>query len=112
MAELAVVLLRFVAFYSMFDMLNVMFAAGLKGAGDTTYPVAVTLVLAWTVMLAPTYVLVVLGGGGVYAAWSAATAYVFCVGLLMYRRFRRGHWRSMRVIEPAPPGLEPLGAKA
>jgi hypothetical protein len=25
----------------------------------------------------------------------------------MYRRFRRGHWRTMRVIEPTLPDLEP-----
>jgi MATE family multidrug resistance protein len=111
-ADLSVVLLRFVALYSLFDMLNVLFAAALKGAGDTAYPVAATIVLAWTVMLLPTYVLVERGGHGVYAAWSAAAAYVFCVGLLMYRRFRRGHWRSMRVIEPAPPGLDPAAARA
>jgi MATE family multidrug resistance protein len=111
-AGVTVVLLRFVAFYSLFDMLNVLFAAALKGAGDTTYPVAATVVLAWTVMLAPTYLLVERGGFGVYAAWSAATAYVFCVGLLMYRRFRRGHWRSMRVIEAAPPELSAAAARA
>jgi MATE family multidrug resistance protein len=99
-AAIAGVLLRFVAFYSLFDMMNVLFAAALKGAGDTTYPVVATIVLAWGVMLLPTYLLCVRGDGGVYAAWTAATAYIFCVGVLMYRRFRRGRWRSMRVIEP------------
>ena len=33
----AIVLLRFVAFYSIFDMMNVIFAAGLRGAGDTNF---------------------------------------------------------------------------
>lgn len=106
-ARIAGVLLKFVAFYSLFDMMNVLFAAALKGAGDTTYPVAATVALAWGVMLVPTYVLcVMLGIGGVYTAWTAATAYVFCVGLLMFRRFRRGLWRSMRVIEPSVPELD------
>ena len=109
-AAIAAVLLRFVAFYSLFDMMNVLFAAALKGAGDTTYPVAATVVLAWGVMLLPSYVLVVRGEGGVYTAWAAATVYIFCVGLLMYRRFRRGRWRSMRVIEASPPLAEPAGA--
>ena len=99
-------LLRFVAFYSLFDMLNVLFAAALKGAGDTTYPVVLTVVLAWGVMLVPTYVLCVIGDGGVYTAWTAAAAYIFLVGLLMFRRFRRGHWKSMRVIEPTVPELD------
>ena len=51
--ELAVVLLRFVALYSIFDMMNVIFAAGLRGAGDTRYPMMTTLVLAWAAMLIP-----------------------------------------------------------
>ena len=105
-AAITGVLLRFVAFYSLFDMLNVLFAAALKGAGDTTYPVAATVVLAWGVMLVPTYVLCVLGDGGVYTAWTAASAYIFLVGLLMFRRFRRGRWKSMRVIEPKVPELD------
>jgi hypothetical protein len=50
------------------------------------------------------------GDGGVYTAWTAATAYIFLVGLLMFRRFRRGHWRSMRVIEPRVPELDPATA--
>ena len=46
-------LLRFVAVYSIFDMMNVIFAAGLRGAGDTVYPLALTVVLAWGAMLVP-----------------------------------------------------------
>src|SRR6185503_20035438 len=67
--ETAVVLLRFVAVYSIFDMMNVMFAAGLRGAGDTRYPLVLTVVLAWCAMLVPAWVLCVWGGAGVYAAW-------------------------------------------
>ncbi len=95
-------LLRFVAFYSIFDMMNVIFAAGLKGAGDTAYPMRVTALLAWVVMLGPAYVGCVVFGGGVYVAWGTATAYVLCLGLLMLRRFRAGGWRRLRVIEPGP----------
>jgi MATE family multidrug resistance protein len=109
-ARITGVLLRFVAAYSLFDMMNVLFAAALKGAGDTTYPVLLTIALAWGVMLVPAYLLCVRGHGGVYTAWTAATAYIFLVGLLMFRRFRRGHWRSMRVIEPSVPELDPATA--
>ena len=37
-AAIATVLLRFVALYSIFDMLNLIHAAGLRGAGDTRLP--------------------------------------------------------------------------
>jgi MATE family, multidrug efflux pump len=98
---LTVVLLRFVAFYSIFDMMNVIFSAGLRGAGDTVSPFAVTVSLAWLVMLLPAYVWCVLGTGGIYAAWVTATAYCFGAGFLMFFRFRQGGWKRLRVIEQA-----------
>jgi MATE family multidrug resistance protein len=111
-AATAVVLLRFVAVYSLFDMMNVIFAAGLKGAGDTAFPLAATLTLSWGVMVVPSWLLCVRGDGGIYAAWTAASAYVFCIGCLMLARFRGGRWKKMRVIEPAPPDLAALPESA
>ncbi len=104
-AEVATVLLRFVALYSIFDMMNVIFAAGLKGAGDTVYPLGLTVALSWIAMLVPAYVACLVLGGGVYVAWSTASAYVILLGLLMVRRFRAGRWKSLRVIEELAPGL-------
>lgn len=101
-AAIATVLLRFVAFYSIFDMMNLIHAAGLRGAGDTVYPMGLTFVLAWVVMLVPAWVGCVQLAAGVYFAWAMATAYVLLLGLLMRRRFQAGHWKAMRVIEPEP----------
>ena len=110
-SAIATVLLRFVAFYSIFDMLNLIHAAGLRGAGDTTYPMLLTLVLGWIVMLVPAGIGCLYLGRGVYFAWWMATLYVFLLGLLMRRRFRAGHWKSLRVIEPHAlrPETEPVG---
>jgi MATE family multidrug resistance protein len=111
-AGIATVLLRFVALYSIFDMMNLIFAAGLKGAGDTLYPLGLTFVLSWVLLLGPSYLLCVRGDGGAYTAWWAATAYVVALGLLMWRRFRAGRWKALRVIEPHPPGLDTAPAPA
>jgi multidrug resistance protein, MATE family len=105
-ARIAPVLLCFVALYSIFDMMNVIYAAGLKGAGDTTYPLVLTVVLSWAAMLVPAYVVALVNGGGVYVAWCFATLYVVLLGLLMRWRFRRGGWKSLRVVEPATLELE------
>jgi MATE family multidrug resistance protein len=98
--EIAVVLLRFVAVYSIFDMMNVVFASALRGAGDTRVPMAATVVLSWVAMLLPAYVGCVLLGFGVYFAWCTVTAYVLLLGFAMFARFRAGGWRHLRVIEP------------
>jgi MATE family, multidrug efflux pump len=104
--RIAVVLLRFVAVYSLFDMMSVIFAAALKGAGDTTYPLVATLLLSWGMMVIPAYILCAHLGAGVYVAWTTASVYCFTVGVSMYRRFRRGRWKSLRVIEATPLAFE------
>jgi MATE family multidrug resistance protein len=97
---IAVVLLRFVAFYSIFDMMNVVFAAGLRGAGDTFHPLAASVGLSWAAMLIPAYLACVVWDAGVYVAWTAASVYIALLGLLLLRRFKAGRWKRLRVIEP------------
>jgi MATE family multidrug resistance protein len=105
-ARMAPVLLCFVALYSIFDMMNVIYAAGLKGAGDTVHPLMLTVTLSWAAMLVPAYVACLVQGGGVYVAWCFATLYVVLLGILMRRRFRAGGWKALRVVEPASLELE------
>jgi MATE family multidrug resistance protein len=98
-SRIATVLLRFVAFYSIFDMVNVICAGGLKGAGDTRFPMTATVVISWVAMLIPTWWFCVRGGHGVYVAWIFATLYVVILGIVMFVRYRKGAWKSLRVIE-------------
>ena len=65
-AGIATVLLRFIALYSIFDMMNLVFAAGLKGSGDTLYPLGLTFVLSWLLLLGPSYYLCVVGVRGLH----------------------------------------------
>lgn len=97
---IARLLLRFVAFYCIFDTLNIIFASALKGAGDTKYVMWMTLGLGLTVMVAPTVWATGLKHGAIYAAWTALTAYVCILGLSFLIRFAKGKWKLMRVIEP------------
>jgi MATE family multidrug resistance protein len=108
---IATVLLRFVALYSIFDMMNLVYAAGLRGAGDTLYPLGLTVVLAWVAMLGPALVGCVVLGAGVYFAWATASAYVVLLGLLLRRRFRLGRWKTMRVIERRSPEMEAVAGR-
>jgi len=97
------VLLRYIAFYSIFDMMNVVFAGGLKGAGDTRYPFLLTLTLAVFALLVPSWLLCVKLGYGLYAAWSVATLYVALLGPLMMRRFLARGWKHLSLIERHAP---------
>lgn len=106
--QAARVLLRFVAAYSVFDTMNVIFASALKGAGDTRFVLRMILVASGLLFIVPTYVAVVHLGMGLCAAWTIASVYISVLGLSFLFRFLGGAWRRMRVIEksgatvPAP----------
>ncbi|PKL35121.1 MAG: MATE family efflux transporter [Spirochaetae bacterium HGW-Spirochaetae-1] len=97
--ELTVILLRFVAFYSVFDTLNIIFASAIKGAGDTRFVMYMISSLSLTVLVIPTYVCVVIFEMGLYAGWTIASAYVILLGFVFLLRFKNGKWKKMRVID-------------
>jgi multidrug resistance protein, MATE family len=99
-AELVPVLLRFVAVYCVFDGGNLVFSFALRGAGDTRFVTAVSLGLAWPLMVLPTAAAVSFGWGLSWA-WAFASAYIIALAFVFFFRFRTGKWKSMRVIEPA-----------
>ena len=109
-AETVKILLRFVAIYTVFDSINVIFASAVKGAGDTRFVMWTTVSLAWLVMVVPTYLAVYVFDGGIYSAWWFLSAFVIIISAIFYLRFKGGKWESMRVIE-MPPSL-PLPRRA
>jgi MATE family multidrug resistance protein len=97
-AERVVVLLWFVAAFSVFDAANIVLSFGLRGAGDTVFVSLVSLFLAWPVMVIPTW-LAWKYGWGLYWGWAFATVYICVQAGCFFIRFRGGKWKSMRVIE-------------
>lgn len=97
--EYVVVLLRFVSAYCFFDAMAVVFSAAVRGAGDTRFPMLITLVCCWLIMVVPTAVMNAYGGN-LFWSWAACTAYIVIVGFAMLARFLTGRWKTMTVIEP------------
>jgi MATE family multidrug resistance protein len=95
----SIVLLRFVAVYSVFDTMNIIFCSAIKGAGDTRYVMLVTVILSVFVFVLPVYLVVVVFEFGLMIAWVFATAYITLLGFIFYVRFLGGKWKTMRVIE-------------
>ncbi|MBW2038069.1 MAG: MATE family efflux transporter [Deltaproteobacteria bacterium] len=96
---LAVILLRFVAIYSVFDTMNIIFASAIKGAGDTRFVMVMMLFIPVFALVIPAYVTIVLLGYGLMVAWVIASIYAIILGFAFYFRFRGGKWKTMRVIE-------------
>jgi len=95
----SVILLRFVAVYSVFDTMNIIFCSAIKGAGDTRYVMLITVILSVFVFVLPVYLAVVVFELGLMVAWVFATVYITLLGFIFYFRFLGGKWKTMRVIE-------------
>ena len=95
----SIILLRFVAVYSVFDTMNIVFCSAIKGAGDTRYVMLITVILSVFVFILPVYLAVVVFELGLMVAWIFATAYIISLGFIFYLRFIGGKWKTMRVIE-------------
>jgi MATE family multidrug resistance protein len=103
--DITVVLLRFVAAYSLFDAMNLIFANAIKGAGDTRF------ILATSAIMAPLPTAISWWGirhwhWGLCGCWTAVTVWICTLGVVYLLRFLQGRWRTMRVIEPAALVLE------
>jgi MATE family multidrug resistance protein len=107
-----VVLLRFVAVYTFFDGMAIVFSFAIRGAGDTRFPFYYTLVLAWSIMVFPTYVMTTTGRGGLVAAWWACSAYICLLGTGFLLRFLQGKWKLMNIIGAAAPSSEAGGSES
>ncbi len=82
-------LLVCVAVYSLADSINVTFSFALRGAGDTRFVSLLTFVLAWPIMVVPTFV-VVRSGGSIYWAWGFATAYIVAMAVVLLLQVPHG----------------------
>lgn len=109
-----VVLLRFVALYSLFDALAVVFSSAIRGAGDTRFALLFNVISGMILMVLPTTYLYFYQPD-VILAWGSLTAYITMLAFGYLARFLQGKWRSMRVIEgpgelaeaPPEPAEEP-----
>jgi len=97
--RLAIILLRFVAIYAIFDTLSILYSSAVKGAGDTHFVMRVTTVLSILVLIIPSYVAVNIYHSSLYLPWAFCTTFIVLMGLIFLGRFRGGKWKTMSVIE-------------
>ncbi|MBU0735210.1 MAG: MATE family efflux transporter, partial [Proteobacteria bacterium] len=80
--RITVILLRFVALYSIFDTMNLIFSSAIKGAGDTRYVMFMLVIATSLVLVVPTYLCVVVLGYGLMASWLNFSAYVIVLSFM------------------------------
>lgn len=90
-------LLTFVAIYSIFDALAVVFASALRGAGDTLFPMLITMLSSWFVMTLSAWLIVRSEGATIQHLWLTCTAHIMLMGSAMLWRFLSGKWKKIHL---------------
>jgi MATE family multidrug resistance protein len=98
-AQVAIVLLKFVAIYSLFDTFSILYSSAVKGAGDTHFVMKITVLLSIFVLIIPTFISVVIFKSNLYIPWIFCSLFIVSLGVTFFIRFRLGKWKSMSVIE-------------
>ena len=97
----------FILLCQAFDALNVIFIGALRGAGDTLWPGAVQIGLAYGLGLGGSALVARLAPQwGSFGPWATASAYIAVLGMVMWGRFLGGRWRTMTVVETPVPQLQ------
>jgi putative MATE family efflux protein len=76
---------------------NMVFAGGLRGAGDTRFPMVATGASIWLIRLPLAYLFTFRFGWGLVGAWSALALDLSVRGSLNFLRFRGGRWKATQV---------------
>ncbi len=91
-------LLRYVAVFTLVDAVAITYMGGLKGAGDTRFIMFTMAVASFFCMVLPLSLLNYFGLMGLHGPWICLLSYVIVLAATFMTRFRKGPWRSMRVI--------------
>lgn len=100
--QTGIVLLYYVALYSLVDSVNLIFFGALKGAGDTVYMMKMIISCVVVVLIIPMLALNLTDMVSLHSLWIVFTAYIFVLAFFVTRRFRGRKWHSIRVIENQP----------
>jgi Na+-driven multidrug efflux pump len=97
--ETIVVLLRFIAFFCLFDAIFLVFLGALEGAGDTRFIMKMSIVISIFLLIIPCYLYIRFFEATLIGLWWIITINVVIYCLVFYWRFKTGPWKSMRVID-------------
>ncbi len=93
------------AIFQLFDAMGIVSSSALKGAGDTRFPMLVTVVLGLAVFLPSCFALKALGYQAL-GAWISATLYILLLGVALLWRWKSRAWENIDIFRKAPEPAE------
>jgi len=89
--------LRIVAIPQLFFGTSIVLSGALRGAGDTKWPLYISIAGMWGLRMVLAGLLARALGLGLPGAWMAMSVDLCLRGILVFLRFRSGRWARIRV---------------
>lgn len=91
------------AAWQLFDAIGMSVGESLRGAGDTLFPMAARIAIAWLVFAPGSYITVRYFGWGDVGATLWLVAYLALLAITLFLRFRAGSWRRIELVDHSLP---------
>ncbi len=98
---IAINLFILVAIHNLFAAGSMTYSAAIKGAGDTKFVMVASVCVDWCCVAIPS-MLILKFIPNIYYVWSTLPVFAIVSSAVFFLRFKRGKWKSMRVIEKSP----------
>lgn len=93
----ASMVLRMIAFIQPFQAAQLILAGGLRGAGDTKWPLYSTMAGIWGIRISLAYFFIYVMKAGLVGAWLGICIDQIIRYIILYFRFRTGKWQYAKV---------------
>ncbi|UVI29657.1 MATE family efflux transporter [Paenibacillus spongiae] len=97
--EVAAFLIMISAYLQIFDGLLNFYAGGLRGLGDTTFLLKISLAASWLLFVPLAYIFINVLEWGSVGAWLALYTFLMFMGLSIMIRFYRTDWSAVKLKE-------------
>ena len=94
---MAVNVLRLIALFQCFIAITQIFTSALQGAGDTKFPMCITIIGIWGIRVGIGYLFGINMNMGLLGVWIAYALDITIRGLLLIIRFNRGKWKEISI---------------
>ena len=92
-------MLAMMAAWGLADTVNIVMMCALRGVGDTRFVMACMGIGGWLLWMPAEVAAHWFFDAGLLVLWGLLTVYIICLGGVFAWRWRRGKWKSIRVIE-------------
>jgi len=111
LVRVGVLMLGLSGLWQLFDAVAMTLTEAMRAAGDTAWPMAARIFLAWCVFAPGAWLAVRVLAWGPTAAMISVIVYLFAVAAVMAYRFKSGAWRRISLLGIDPAGSDPAGSE-